>query len=203
MREIFAKPFQICIEDAGAAGVMLSMARIGTTIAPGCYAVCTSLLRDEWGMTGAIITDAQSLTLYEAEQSLAAGCDMVDTAMQTEYPADVLASPGGQQTLRLAAKHVLFMEANSSAVEISVSTGYPVYKLILIAYNALTFIYMAWATLEILRKLYPEKKWIGKKALKVIRIVLGTIGIAIFVFLLYMFFTQWLPMLKFAFQTAV
>ncbi|MBR2288981.1 MAG: glycoside hydrolase family 3 C-terminal domain-containing protein [Clostridia bacterium] len=203
MREIYAKPFQMCIEGAGAAGVMLSMARVGTTIAPGNYALCTVMLRDEWGMTGAIITDAQSLTLYEAEQSLAAGCDMVDTAMRTEYPAQVLASPGGQQALRQATKHILYMEANSAAVEITVATGYPIYKLLLIVYNVLTFIYMAWATLEILRKLYPEKKFIGKKALKVLRIVLGVIGIAILAVLLYMFFTQWLPMLQFALQTAV
>jgi len=47
---------------------------------------------------------------------------------------------------------------------VSVSTGYPIYKLLLIAYNVLTCSYMAWATLEILHRLYPEKKLIGKKA---------------------------------------
>ena len=62
---------------------------------------------------------------------------------------------------------------------------------------------MAWWTLEILRKLYPEKKWIGKNTLKIIRIVLGVIGLVILAFLLYMFFTQWLPTLQFALQTAV
>lgn len=39
--------------------------------------------------------------------------------------------------------------------------------------------------------------------MKVIRIVLGTIAIVILAVLLYMFFTQWLPKLQFAVQTAV
>ena len=203
MRENYAKPFQMCIENAGAAGVMLSMARIGSLIAPGSYAVCTGLLRNEWGMKGTVITDAQSLTPYEAEQALAAGMDMVCAASATVYTPEVLSQPAGQQALRLSTKHILFMEANSAAVDMDIQTGYPIYKLLLIAYNVLTFIYMAWWTLEILRKLYPEKKWIGKNTLKIIRIVLGVIGLVILAFLLYMSFTQWLPTLQFALQTAV
>ncbi len=203
MREIYAKPFQMAIENAHAAGVMVSMARIGTKIAPGNYAVCTGLLRNEWGMTGAVITDAQSLTLQEAAQALAAGCDTVCTTITTSYPKDILETAGGQQALRLSAKHQLYMEANSAAVEMDLTTGFPIYKLLLIAYNLLTLIYLAWATVEILRKLYPGKKIISDKALHLIRIILGVIGVAGLAFLLYMFFTTWLPMLQFAFQTAV
>lgn len=203
MRELYAKPFQMCAEAAPSSGIMVSMARVGTHIAPGSYALCTQLIRDEWGMTGAIITDAQALTLYEAEQQLASGCDLVLTAMKTVYPQAVLDSPGGQTRMRLAAKHILFMEANSSAMDIEFKTGFPIYYLILIAYHVLTLVYMAWATLEIVRKLWPEKQIVSKKALRRIRIVLGTIGIVILVFLLFMFFTEWLPKLQFALQTSV
>ena len=203
IREIYMKPFEMAIVDGGAAGIMLSMARVGTRIAPGSYAVCTGILRNEWGMTGAIITDAQSLTLREAEQALAAGCDLVCTTRMTEYPEAVLASRGGQYTLQTAVKHALHMQANSASFDVEIATGYPIYKILLIAYNVLTAIYLAWATLEVLRKLFPEKKWISPKALRIIRIVLGAIGIAGLAFLLYMFFTQWLPVLQFALQTAV
>lgn len=203
MRELYAKPFQMCAEAAPSCGIMVSMARVGTHIAPGYYALCTTLVRDEWGMTGAIITDAQSLTPYEAEQQLAAGCDLVLTAMATVYPEETLKSPGGQTRMRDAAKHIPYMEANSKAMEIEVASGYPIYKLLLIAYNVLTFIYAAWATLEVVRKLWPEKKIVGKKAMRIIRIVLGAIGIIILGVLLFLFFTQWLPKLQFALQTAV
>ncbi len=203
MREIYARPFQMCIEAVPNSGVMVSMARVGTHIAPGYYALCTTLLRDEWGMKGAIITDAQALTLYEAEQHLASGLDLVLTAMATVYPQEVLDSPGGQTQMRLAARHILFMEANSRAMDIEKPTGFPIYKLLLIAYNVLTFIYMAWATLEILRKLFPEKKIIGDKPLRWIRLILGILGILILGVLLFKFFNEWLPKLQFALQTSV
>ena len=105
--------------------------------------------------------------------------------------------------MRLAAKHILCMEVNSLAMDIETVSGYPVYRILLIAYNVLTFIYMAWATLEIINKLWPEKKIIGKKALRIIRIVLGVLGLIILGILLYKFFTDWLSKLQFALQTSV
>ncbi len=204
IREIYLKPFEKAIVEGGASGIMLSMARVGTRIAPGSYAVCTGILRNEWGMTGAIITDAQSLTPKEAEQALAAGCDLVCTTRMTEYLDSTLASRGGQYMLQTAVKHTLHMQANSASFDVKVVKGFPIYKLILIAYNVLTFIYMAWATLEILRALYPDGKMIpGRKVYRTIRIALGSVGIVILGFLLYMFFTTWLPVLQFALQTAV
>ncbi len=73
---------------------------------------------DEWGLKGAIITDVQALPLYEAEQHLASGLDMVLTASATVYPQAPLDSPGGQAHLRQAAKHILCMEANSMAMDV-------------------------------------------------------------------------------------
>lgn len=132
--------FEYFSEDNIHSGIM---ARVGTHIAPGYYPLCTTMIRDEWGMTGEIITDSQSLTPYEAEQHLAAGCDLVLTAITTVYPEETLKSPGGQTRMRDAAKHTLFMEANSLALELEGVSGYPIYKLLLIAYNVLTFIYAA------------------------------------------------------------
>ena len=62
---------------------------------------------------------------------------------------------------------------------------------------------MAWATLEIVHKLYPEKKLLSRKGFLILRIALGAIGLIILGVLLYMFFTTWLPVLQFALQTAV
>jgi hypothetical protein len=154
-------------------------------------------------MTGAIITDAQSLTPKEAEQALAAGCDLVCTTRMTEYPDSTLASRGGQYMLQTAVKHTLHMQANSASFDVKVATGYPIYKLLLIAYNVLTFVYMAWATLEIVHKLWPEKKLLSRKGFRILRTVLGALGVLILGVLLYMFFTTWLPTLQFALQTAV
>ncbi len=202
MRELYLKPFAMCVEVVPSSGVMLSMCRIGTRIAPGSYALCTEILRNEWGMTGAIITDAQSLTEREAEQSLAAGCDLVDTAQQTVYTKASLESKGGQYQLREAVKHTLYMETNSAALTLETNTGFPIYKLLLIAFHVVAVIYLAYFTLEILLKTV-KKDLVPKKVMKIIRIVLWTIAALILIVLLYMFFTEWLPVLQFALQTAV
>lgn len=125
MREIYLKAFELPIEAAPASGVMLSMCRVGSLIAPGSWAVCTGILRNEWGMTGAIITDAQSLTPAEAEQALAAGCDLVCTTQNTVYLDSTLSSKGGQYMLQEAVKHTLFMETNSLAASIELKEGFP------------------------------------------------------------------------------
>lgn len=200
MREIYLKPFQMCIEDGGAMGVMATMCRIGTICSPSRYTSNENVLRNEWGMKGAVITDAQSFNEREAEQALAAGCDMVCTTSKTSYSASTLQSRGGQYMLRQAAKNILYITANAFAADSAFSKGFPIYILLLIAYHVLTVIYLAYATLEIVNaKVKPGI--IAKTKLRVIRIVLWTIGAAILLCLLFLFFTEWLPMLKFAFQT--
>jgi len=203
MREIYLKPFQICVEDGGARGVMMSMGRIGWRIAPGSYATITGILRGEWGFQSTTITDAQSLSEPEAEQALAAGCDMVCTNQQTAYAAGTLSSPGGQYMLRQGAKNILYNAANSVGVMGIRAEGFPIYILLLIAYNVLTVIYLAYATVEILLKLNPEQKVISKQGKRIMRGILWTVGAVILAVLLFFFFTEWLPMLQFALQTAV
>ena len=201
MREIYLKAFELPVLAVPSSGIMVSMARVGTRIAPGSYAVCTGILRNEWGMQGAIITDAQSLTPAEAEQALAAGCDLVCTTQATTYLDTTLNSKGGQYMLRLAVKHDLFMETNATASTLNVSEGFPVYILLLIAFHVLAVVYLSYGTLEIVRA--GKQAPLSGKTMWTIRIVLWSVGAVILAVLLFMFFTQWLPMLEFAFQTAV
>lgn len=201
MREIYAKGFQICVEEGNAHGIMASMCRIGWKSAPLNYSAMTSLLRDEWGYTGTVITDAQSLAPYEAEQALAAGCDMVCRTSATEYLASTKSAAGAQYMMREASKNILYVTVNSIAISSDFNAGFPVYKLLLIAMWVVIIIYLAYCTGEILLRLYPEQKIISKKAKWIIRIVMWAIAAAIIVTLAVMFFTEWLPALKFAFQT--
>ncbi len=201
MREIYAKAFQICVEDGGAHGIMASMCRVGYTAAPLNYNVMTSLLRDEWGYQGTVITDAQSLSPLEAEQALAAGCDMVCTTTSTSYLDSTMQSAGGRYMMREASKNIMYVTVNSIAMSSDYSSGFPIYVILLITLWVAVVIYLAYGTGEILLKLYPEQKVISKKTKWILRGVLWTIALAILVTLAVMFFTTWLPALQFAFQT--
>ena len=63
-------------------------------------------------------------------------------------------------------------------------------------------IYLAYITLEIVMAT-TKKNLIPKKVWRIVRIVLWTIAVLILGYLLFMFFTEWLPVLQFALQTAV
>lgn len=202
IRELYLKPFQICIEEGKAGGVMASMSRIGTICAPCNYNLMTNILRNEWGMKGAVITDAQSFTEDEMEQALAAGCDMVDQVSAMTYNPDLFNTPGGKYMLHNAAKNILYVTVNSIAVSSAYITGFPIYVVILIVAWAIIGIYLLYGTGEILLAEFPNQKIVSKRLKWIIRCILWTLAIAIITYLLIMFFTVWLEALRFALQTA-
>ena len=59
MREIYLKPFELAVKEGGSTGVMASMNRIGYRFTRGSYALLTTVLRDEWGFRGAVITGSR------------------------------------------------------------------------------------------------------------------------------------------------
>ena len=57
LREIYLKPFEIAVKEGGSNAVMTAMNRLGATWAGASYALCTQILREEWGFEGTLVTD--------------------------------------------------------------------------------------------------------------------------------------------------
>ncbi len=57
LREIYLKPFEYAVKDGKANGVMTSFNRLGSATTIYNYALNTTILRDEWGFKGGVITD--------------------------------------------------------------------------------------------------------------------------------------------------
>ncbi len=57
LREIYLKPFEIMIKDGGGNALMSSMNRLGRVWSGANYALCTEIIRNEWGFKGTIVTD--------------------------------------------------------------------------------------------------------------------------------------------------
>ena len=125
---------------------------------------------------------------------------MVCTTSATEYNDSTLSSPGGQYKLHEASKNILYITVNSVAITTYVSEGFPVYVLILILLFVAVAVYLAYGTVEILCKLYPDQKILSKKAKWIMRGVLWAIAAALLIYLAVMFFTTWLSDLTFALQ---
>lgn len=113
MREIYFKPFEMSVKNAGITAMMSSFNRLGITWTGGSYALLTQLLRDEWGFEGTVITDFSVKGYLNADQMIRAGGDLSLNAAKS--PSSVTTSTD-ITNIRRAAKNVLYTVANSCAM---------------------------------------------------------------------------------------
>ena len=117
VRELYLVPFRYAVQQGGSMGIMSSFNRIGTSWTGGSYALCTQILRDEWGFEGMVISDFNASTAYmDPDLMIRAGGDL--NLCQDGKPstsADKLTATQAS-LIRTAAKNILFVIANSSAM---------------------------------------------------------------------------------------
>lgn len=118
-REIYLKGFELAVKEGKSMGIMSSFNRIGTTPVAESYPLLTTVLRDEWGFVGAVITDCvMACWTEDVNASLLAGNDLQLTILgQGMISDEITGSVTGRQALRNACHNILYMQANSGAVE--------------------------------------------------------------------------------------
>ena len=128
MREIYLRPYEICVKNStfeysdvltGASGIMTAYSAIGTSWTSASYALCTTVLRDEWGFMGRVITDAAGTDGYNAgDAAVRAGTDMFlcPTGAAGRYTELTTGTAAGVAALREACKHQLFVYVNSAGI---------------------------------------------------------------------------------------
>lgn len=78
LRELYLKPFEMLVKDAGIACIMTSFNKINGTFAGGSHDLCTRILREEWGFEGAVVTDWGDMDMVvDGADAVAAGNDIV------------------------------------------------------------------------------------------------------------------------------
>ncbi|NNJ33246.1 glycoside hydrolase family 3 N-terminal domain-containing protein [Lacrimispora xylanisolvens] len=119
-REIYLLPFEMCIEDSDANGIMSSMNRIGGTWVVGNKGLMTNTLRGEWGYSGFVMTDQTSFSSFvycEIHEGLAAGNDLwlcTSKRLWEQDEEDMTAT--FMQNVRTAAHRYLYVVANFNAM---------------------------------------------------------------------------------------
>ncbi|WP_454050115.1 glycoside hydrolase family 3 protein [Cellulomonas sp. Marseille-Q8402] len=118
LREIYLKPFEDAVKDGGATAVMSAYNYIGGQWAGGSPELLDTVLREEWGFDGMVITDYFGDYGYmDADQAVANGNDLMLSTLgmfgaaptRTEEASDVV-------HLRAAVKNILYTVANSNAM---------------------------------------------------------------------------------------
>ena len=69
LREIYLKCFEICVKEANARSVMTSYGPINGIWTAGSYDLNTTILRNEWGFDGIVMSDWWAEANYEGEPS--------------------------------------------------------------------------------------------------------------------------------------
>ena len=144
IRELYLRAFEIPVKEAtaelkyisddegtlstitinGCTAMMSSFNRIGATWAGGSHALLQSVLRDEWGFEGVVVTDAVDGDFMNGDQAVRNGSDLLMTSM---LPGSERASYGGARTvntdsatsvieLQEACHNILYAVANSNAM---------------------------------------------------------------------------------------
>ena len=161
MREIYLKPFEMSVKEGGAQVVMSAFNYIGNTYAGGNNALLNTVLRDEWGFKGFVLTDYFGGYGYQnGDQEIRNGNDsMLATTKITNHITDKSAT--SVKAMRTAAHNILYTAANSwqyADGEPKVDT--PIWK---------TAMYVAWgvtAVLVIALEALAIKRYMDRKKAK-------------------------------------
>lgn len=145
IREIYLRPFEICVKDNAAVGgaaagyplaVMSSYNYIGTQWAGACNSLLNTVLRDEWGFEGLVLTDYFADFGYmDATRSIYNGGSacLINRDVTANYVTDT-DNPLTVQQLRKASKDILYTTLNSRANDpANITTGLLAWQIILIA----------------------------------------------------------------------
>ena len=136
IREIYLKPFELSVKEGGADAVMSSFNYVGTEWAGASNALCNTVLRDEWGFVGMVLTDYFGVYGYmDADQGIRNGTDfcLVNYPTETNYLTDTT-SATGVLAARQACKNILYTVVNSRAyMEENLNPGMPTWQIAAIA----------------------------------------------------------------------
>ncbi len=126
LRELYAKPFKMAIDQAKLTGLMSSYNRLGAIWAGGSRGLLTGLLRDEWGFKGSVITDFSDHHAYmNMDQAIRAGGNLwMDGTINVGHFQFDTDSHYFNQSLRQATKGTLYMWLNARTRNIDFAKKY-------------------------------------------------------------------------------
>lgn len=161
MREIYLKPFEYAVKDGGANAVMEAWCYIGNRWAGSCSELLKTVLRDEWGFEGFVLTDNFANSGWGYMNADIAFNNGVD-ALLTTYDSGLnrmsdLTAASNVAVLRNASKNIMYTVVNSSAYESeNINAGMENWKYGLILANVVVLAILCLIEWFVVRKHYKK-----------------------------------------------
>lgn len=125
IREIYLTPFEIGVKEGRPTGMMSAFDRIGTTWCGGSDALLNTVLREEWGFEGVVVSDATHAIFWpymNQVEGVMSGNDLfLDYGANYDYLMMRIAAVRNPveitNALRVASHNILYSVANSAAMQ--------------------------------------------------------------------------------------
>lgn len=161
IREVYLKPFEMCVKDGGATAVMSSYNYIGNQWAGASSPLLINVLRDEWGFNGSVLTDYfADFGFMDAERAIYNGGSscLINRDIDTNYITNT-DSPTTVHHMREACHDVLYTAVNSRGFEEeNMTTGPMLWQVIMVVADILIGILLIVFEILFVRKGYLKRK---------------------------------------------
>lgn len=115
-REIYLRAFELTFAEGGASATMNSFTRVGTRWCGASYAMMTTVLRDEWGFDGIVISDWDSGGSMSKVDGILAGTDSFDGNGNSNSFAKWKDSVAVANALRESTKRIIYNVVRTNAM---------------------------------------------------------------------------------------
>lgn len=160
LREIYLKPFEISVKEGGCSAVMAAWNYIGNVWCGASSSLLNTVLRDEWGFVGMVISDGFHYWGYmDSDQAIRNGCDIMlkNYDVETNHVTDQT-SATGVLAMRNAAHNILYTVVNSRAYDpANLSTGMATWQIILIVVDIIVALALIAAEIAVIRRSKKKK----------------------------------------------
>jgi beta-glucosidase len=104
LRQTYAYPFEMCIREAGAWGLMAAYNKVNGVYSTESYFLLMSILKNEWGFRGLAISDWSTQMTVTGSENSGLDVEMPDNAQYSLLPGQVTSKKLSQDSLD---EHVL------------------------------------------------------------------------------------------------
>ena len=150
VREIYLKAFEGAIKEGGSLAIMESMNMYGPYWTGGSEALMTTILDEEWGFEGFIVTDYYSAGYMNCDNAIRAGVDTMD-----DYMGSFVEDETNSETIyymQQSAKDILYVTKDSVAQQDYSTSMFTSAQWIQILASAVIVVLMALIVVYIVKK---------------------------------------------------